>query len=153
MKEAIGDDVWPVELPYHSPFSDTIYMAFYFAKKGHIVNEERTLNSPGFFKDITDLDAVRDFPWPDPAAHISLEDCRTAVQAVPSDYAILGVVWSAHFQDACAAFGVQTALINMIAEPEMFQTVIDRITDFYLEANGLVLRGHQREPRCGINWQ
>ncbi|MEI7809685.1 MAG: methyltransferase, partial [Verrucomicrobiota bacterium] len=24
LKQAIGDDVWPVELPYHSPFSDAI---------------------------------------------------------------------------------------------------------------------------------
>lgn len=30
LKNAIGDDIWPVELPYHSPFSDAIYMAFDF---------------------------------------------------------------------------------------------------------------------------
>jgi len=137
LKRAIGDDVWPVELPYHSPFSDAIYMAFDFAKKGHIVNEERTLNSPGWFEDITDPARVADFNWPDPAAHISAEECRAVVDAVPRDYAVLGVVWSAHFQDACAAFGMQTALMNMVAEPEIFRAVIDRITQFYLKANGL----------------
>ena len=49
--------------------------------------------------------------------------------------AVMGVVWSAHFQDACSAFGMETALMNMLAEPEMFRAVIDRITEFYLEAN------------------
>jgi len=137
LKNAIGDDVWPVELPYHSPFSDAIYMAFDFAKTGHIVNEERTLNSPGFFEDISDPAAVRDFAWPDPVAHISPEECRAVVDEVPGDYAVLGVVWSAHFQDACAAFGMETALMNMMAEPEMFRAVIERITEFYLEANGV----------------
>lgn len=137
LKQAVGDDIWPVELPYHSPFSDAIYMAFDFAKKGHIVNEERTLNSPGWFEDITDPARVEDFNWPDPSAHISAEECRAVVDAAPPEYAVMGVVWSAHFQDACAAFGMQTALMNMVAEPEMFRAVIDRITQFYLKANRL----------------
>ena len=135
LKQAIGDDVWPVELPYHSPFSDAIYMAFDFAKKGHIVNEERTLNSPGYFEDIADPALVENFNWPDPLQHISEAECRAVVAEVPEDYAVMGVVWSAHFQDACAAFGMETALMNMIAEPEMFRAVIDRITAFYLKAN------------------
>ena len=137
LKIAIGDDVWPVELPYHSPFSDAIYMAFDFAKHGHLVNEERTLNSPGYFEDITDPAAVADFPWPDPSAYISPAECGAVADAVPGDYAVLGVVWSAHVQDACAAFGMETALMNMVTEPEMFRAVIDRITEFYLKANGL----------------
>ncbi len=135
LKARIGDDVWPVELPYHSPFSDAIYMAFDFAKKGHLANEERTLNSPGWFEDIDDPARLNDFPWPDPALYISPEECRQVVESAPSDYAVLGVVWSAHFQDACAAFGMETALMNMLSEPEMFRAVIDRITEFYLKAN------------------
>jgi uroporphyrinogen decarboxylase len=137
LKDAIGDDVWPVELPYHSDFSDAIYMAFDFAKTGHLSNEERTLNSPGFFEEITDPAAVEEFPWPDPARFIDPAECRAVVDAVPGDYAVLGVVWSAHFQDACAAFGMETALMNMVAEPEIFRAVIDRITKFYLEANAI----------------
>ena len=139
LKAAIDDDVWPVELPYHSPFSDAIYMAFDFAPQGrHVLhNEERTLNSPGWFEDLTDPAQVEDFPWPDPAAYISAAECRAVVDAVPGDHAVLGVVWSAHFQDACAAFGMETALMNLIAEPEMFRAVIDKITAFYLKANGL----------------
>jgi uroporphyrinogen decarboxylase len=135
LRRVIGDDVDPVELPYHSEVSDAIYMAFDFAKKGHLVNEERTLNSPGWFEDVTDPAAVEGFDWPDPLRHISPDECRAAIATVPDDRAALGVVWSAHFQDACAAFGMETALMNMLTEPRMFRAVIDRITSFYLEAN------------------
>ena len=135
LKRKLGDDVWPVELPYHSEVSDAIYMAFDFSRKGHLEEGERTLNSPGFFEDVTDPAAVNDFPWPVAHKHISPAECLSAVEAAPDDYARLGVVWSAHFQDACAAFGMETALMNMLTEPAMFRAVIDRITAFYLEAN------------------
>lgn len=135
LKRKLGDDVWPVELPYHSEVSDAIYMAFDFSRKGHLEEGERTLNSPGFFEDVTDPAAVDDFPWPVAHKHISPAECLSAVEAAPDDYARLGVVWSAHFQDACAAFGMETALMNMLTEPAMFRAVIDRITAFYLEAN------------------
>jgi uroporphyrinogen decarboxylase len=140
LKRKLGDDVWPVELPYHSEISDAIYMAFDFSQKGHIENGERTLNSPGFFEDVTDPAAVKDFPWPVASQHISPAECLRAVEAAPDDYARLGVVWSAHFQDACAAFGMETALMNMLTEPAMFRAVIDRITAFYLEANEIFYR-------------
>ncbi|MEI8312977.1 MAG: uroporphyrinogen decarboxylase family protein, partial [Verrucomicrobiota bacterium] len=140
LKSSIDDDVWPVELPYHSPFSDAIYMAFDFAKKKHLVNEERTLNSPGFFEDISDPAAVADFGWPDPSAFIDPAECRAVVDAAPGGHALLGVLWSCHFQDACAAFGMETALMNMVAEPEIFRAVIARITRFYIEANEIFYR-------------
>jgi len=137
LRVKLDDDVYPVELPYHSPFSDAIYMAFDFAKAGHLVDEERTLNTPGCFEDVTDVAEVDNFDWPDPSKYISPEECRAVVEAAPQDHAILGVVWSAHFQDTCAAFGMENALMNMMAEPEIFRAVIDRITEFYLQANGI----------------
>lgn len=44
-------------------------------------------------------------------------------------------MWSANFQDACAAFGMETALMKMLAGPEMFTAVLEKITRFYLRAN------------------
>ena len=41
----------------------------------------------------------------------------------------------AHFQDACAAFGMENALITMMAYPEMFQAVVDQDCRFYLKTN------------------
>jgi len=47
------------------------------------------------------------------------------------------ILWSAHFQDACEAFGREQALMVILFNPEMFRAVIERITVFYLKANEL----------------
>ena len=134
-KNKIDDDVWVVELPFHSPVSDAIYAAFDFSKKYEHNIEDRTLTSPGFFEDYEDAEDVNLFDWPDPAKYISKEECMAEVEKVPEGYAALGVIWSAHFQDACAAFGMEDALVKMIIAPELFRAVIDKITEFYLKAN------------------
>ena len=135
LKRKLGDDVWPVELPYHSPVSNAIYAAFDFRKPGVQSPAERTLTAPGYFEDCSDPTAVEAFDWPVPSKHISPAECRKAVASLPENRASLGVVWSAHFQDACAAFGMETALVKMATEPEVFRAVIDRITEFYLQSN------------------
>jgi uroporphyrinogen decarboxylase len=72
------------------------------------------------------------------------ESLRLA-REIPSDKIRMGVMWSAHFQDACSAFGMEQALITMMMNPEMFRAVIDRITEFYLQANEIfyeATKGH-----------
>jgi len=135
VRKAIDDDVYPVEFPYHTPRGSAIYLALDFTKKGGLDAEHRTLTSPGFFENVSDPSRLDDFPWPDPAEHIDLEEIRAAVKHVLPGRAVLGVIWSAFFQDAWAAFGMQNACIRMIETPEMFQAVLDRIVDFYLRAN------------------
>ena len=138
LKKKIGDDIYPVEVPYHHPPANHIACAFDFAKKSHDgAYEERTLTASGFFEDYSDPNAINYFNWPDPAAHMSLDECRAEISKAPSDMAVVGILWSAHFQDACAAFGMETALMKMMTEPEMFRAVIDRITGFYLKANAI----------------
>jgi uroporphyrinogen decarboxylase len=131
----LDDDIVPVEMPYHSPTSNAIYMAFAFAKKGIIDEAHRTLTAPGFFEDMTDPARVDDFDWPDPAKYIDPAECLQVVEQVPPGRVVLGVIWSAHFQDACAAFGMENALLQMYTAPEMFRAVIGRIEQFYLRAN------------------
>lgn len=134
----LDDDIWPVELPYHSPTSNAIYMAFDFTGGDTLhKSEERTLNTPGCFADCDDIEEVERFPWPDPAKYIDPEECRNAVAHVPDDKVCLGVIWSSHFQDACAAFGMENALMTLLEKPEIFEAVNARITDFYLKANGI----------------
>ena len=41
MKEKIGDDIWPIEIPYHYPPSNHIACAFDFAKDSGQTYEER----------------------------------------------------------------------------------------------------------------
>jgi uroporphyrinogen decarboxylase len=141
--EKLDDDIVPVELPYHSPTSDAIYAAFDFAKQGKIKREHRTLNAPGFFEDITDPSRVDDFDWPDPTKYIDPDECRQVVGAAPAGRTVLGVIWSAHFQDACAAFGMENAFMQMVQAPEMFRAVIDKIADFYIAANEIFYEATQ----------
>jgi uroporphyrinogen decarboxylase len=138
LKIKLGDDIYPIEVPYNDPPSNHIACAFKFAKLSHDdTPDERTLTAPGFFEDYSDPADVEKFPWPDPAEHLDQEESRRLAMHANPEYIRMGVMWSAHFQDACAAFGMETALINMMINPELFKAVIDKITDFYLKANEL----------------
>ncbi|MFR9650848.1 MAG: uroporphyrinogen decarboxylase family protein [Rikenellaceae bacterium] len=136
LKAILNDDVYPIEVPYINPPTNDIGCALSFVKNlDELSQEERTLTAPGFFEDIDDPALVDTFPWPNPADHIDVDESMRRAKAVSPDYFRMGIMWSAHFQDACAAFGMETALIVMYTNPEMFQAVIDRIVDFYLETN------------------
>lgn len=135
LKKILNDDVYPIEVPYNNPPTNDIGCALNFAKEFDFNQDERTLTAPGFFEHITDPSLVNTFNWPNPADCIDVEESLRRVRAVPNDYFKMGIMWSAHFQDACAAFGMETALISMMCYPEMFVAVIDRIVEFYLEAN------------------
>lgn len=135
LKLSIGDDVYTVEVPYQSETASAIYAAFDWYQDGDVDAEERTLTAPGFFHDSEDVEDVDKFPWPDPAKYIDLEECERRFAMAPKDKVILGMMWSAHFQDTCAAFGMETALMNMIAEPELYEAVDAKVMEFYLKAN------------------
>lgn len=138
LKQKLDDDVYPVLVPFNNPPYNDIGCALNF-RKDHCVEsgsqDERTLTAPGFFEDITDPAYIDKFPWPDPDKMVDREESLRRAKAISPEYARMGIMWSVHFQDACAAFGMENALITMMAFPEMFQAVIDRITDFYLRVN------------------
>jgi len=137
LKVSIQDDVWPILVPYNNHPHYDVGCALNFAKESDGASQdERTLTAPGFFEDRTNPADVDLFNWPNPADYLDVEKARSLVDEVPEGYLKLGIMWSAHFQDACAAFGMENALITMMMYPEMFQAVIDRITDFYLDLNG-----------------
>ncbi len=138
VKLQLEDDVWPVDVPYNYPPFNHVACAFDFAKRdasGKV--DERTLTAPGFFEGMTDPADVDKFDWPDPAKYFDAEEARRRAKAIPDKYFRLGILWSAHFQDALSAFGMENALITMMMYPDMFTAVIDRITDFYLKVNGM----------------
>ena len=136
LRKVIDDDIYPVEVPYNYPPSNHIACAFKFAKVNHLdTPDERTLTAPGFFEDYNDPADVDKFDWPDPAKYLDTEESLRRVKAIDDDYVRMGIMWSAHFQDACSAFGMEQALMTMLMNPEMFKAVIDRITEFYLKAN------------------
>ncbi|MDF7824992.1 uroporphyrinogen decarboxylase family protein [Pontiellaceae bacterium B12227] len=131
----LDDDVIPIEMPYHSPSADAIHMALDFSNHGKLDNEERTLGEHGFFEGVEDPARIDDFDWPDPSKYIDPDLCRKMVDELPDDRAIMGILWSSHFQDTNAAFGMEEAMMMMYDSPEMYHAVINRCTDFYFEAN------------------
>ena len=142
LKATCGDDFYAVEVPYRSPTCSALYAAFDWYRNGSNVDtEHRTLTADGFFHDCEDVeDAIRaDFPWPDPADYIDPAECRRLVEEAPEGKTVLGMVWACHFQDFCAAFGMQTALMNMLAEPALVHYVDDKIVEFYLKAMTIFL--------------
>ena len=137
VRAKMGDDLYPVDMPYEAPNASATCTALQFAKHFENTVDERTLTAPGFFEDYDDPADVDKFDWPDPEKYIHRESVEAALKHAPADYPVLGVLWAAHFQDACSAFGMETALCNMVANPEMYKAVDDRITEFYLKANEL----------------
>jgi uroporphyrinogen decarboxylase len=136
LKLKVEDDIWPIEVPVNCPPSNHIACIFEFAKAKHNDKpDERTLTAPGFFEDYSNPADVDKFNWPDPSGLVLRDHSLRLARQIPSDKIRMGVMWSAHFQDACSAFGMEQALITMMMNPQMFQVVIDRITEFYLQAN------------------
>lgn len=135
LKIAVGDDFYAVEVPYEAPTANAIYAAFDWYMDGNVDAEERTLTADGCFKDAEELEDLDFFEWPDPAKYIDPEECRRRVEMAPEGKVTLGMLWSAHFQDACASFGMETAMMNMVANPEIYEAVDKKIVEFYLKAN------------------
>jgi uroporphyrinogen decarboxylase len=135
LKLAVGDDFYAIEVPYQSPTANAIYAAFDWYMDGNVDSEERTLTADGCFKDAEEIQDLDFFEWPDPAKYIDVEECKRRVDMAPKDKVRMAMCWSAHFQDTCASFGMQTALMNMIANPEVYEAVDKKIVDFYLKAN------------------
>jgi len=137
LKKICGDDFYAVEIPYHSENCNAIFAAFDWYMGGSNVDvEHRTLTANGCFCECEDMEDVErvNFPWPDPAKYIDPELCRRLVDEAPEDKVVMGMLWAAHFQDFCAAFGMENALMNMVSAPETVHYVDDHIVDFYLKA-------------------
>lgn len=136
----VGDDVYAFDIPYDSGYATSIAAAFdWYMNGSNVDSEHRTLTADGCFKDAEEIEDLDFFDWPDPEKYIDLEEVKRRCAAAPKDRAVLAQVWSAHFQDACASFGMETALMNMVANPEIYQAVDDKIVNFYLRANELIL--------------
>ncbi len=131
----LDDDIVPVELPYHSPAADSDYSIFDFTEETKIDRQQQTLNTPGFFEEVTDPRGVEDFEWPDASDYIDPDECSRAVKQLPDGRAVMAIVWSSHFQYMCEVFGMENALIRMQTAPQLVQAVAERILDFYLKAN------------------
>jgi len=139
LQVAAGDDVYAFDIPYDSGYATSIAAAFDWYQNGSNVDPaHRTLSADGCFKNAEELEDLLFFDWPDPTKYIDAEECRRRAAAAPKDRAVLAQVWSAHFQDTCASFGMETALMNMAANPELYRAVDEKLVNFYLRANEFI---------------
>jgi uroporphyrinogen decarboxylase len=137
LKASCGDDFFAIEVPYHAPTCSALYAAFdWYMNGSNVDTEHRTLTAEGFFAHCESVEEAEEanFPWPDPALYIDPEACKRLVDEAPDGKTILGMVWACHFQDFCAAFGMENAMMNMLAVPELVHYVNDHIMDFYMKA-------------------
>jgi uroporphyrinogen decarboxylase len=135
LKLAVGDDLYSVAIPYRSEYSSSISSAFDWYQDGKVRVANRTLTADGCFKNCEDVEDLAFFSWPEPEKYIDPEECRRLVAEAPEDKAVIGILWSTHFQNTCASFGMETALMNMISNPELVEAVDNKILDFFLRAN------------------
>lgn len=145
LKLAVGDDFYAIEVPYKSETAQAIHAAFDWYMDGNVNAEERTLTSDGCFKEVQTIEEMAFFQWPDPAKYIDQEECLRRIERAPKDKVLLGILWSSHYQDACAAFGMETAMMNMIINPDIYEAVNAKILDFYIKANEIFFeatKGH-----------
>ena len=149
LRSACGDDFYAFEPPYKSDKADAIYAAFDWYQSGsNVDSSHRTLTADGCFKDAEELEDLEFFEWPDPEKYIDRQILRDIVDNAPEDKAKMLMAWSAHFQDTCAAFGMQTCLMNMIANPDIVHAVNDKIVEFYLKANEIFYESTKGKLDC-----
>lgn len=135
LKLAVGDDFYAIEVPYQSKTASAIYAAFDWYRDGSNVDvEHRTLTTDGCFVDAEEVSDLDFFDWPDPEKYIDSAECARRIDLAPKDKVVLGMLWCCHFQDFCASFGMETALMNMAANPELVEAVDSQIMEFYLKA-------------------
>ena len=81
-----------------------------------------------------DLKEVMDYPWPDPA-WMDVSQIKPDAQSYHGQYAILGGDWSPFWHDAIDLIGMENLYIKMYSEPDLVDTILKHIVDYYFEVN------------------
>lgn len=97
----------------------------------------------GPFEDTDDPRDVLNFRWPK-AADFDFSPLRDVAQA-HSNRIRVGGFWSGILGDVYRMHGFQNFLMNIAAEPEFIHTLIDRMTDMYMELNNAVFESSDGE--------
>ena len=80
------------------------------------------------------MDDIRTYPWPAPE-NIDLSKIRSDAEKYHGQYAILGGDWSPFWHDVTDLFGMENLFIKMLMEPELVESIFERVVDYYIEVN------------------
>jgi uroporphyrinogen decarboxylase len=139
LHEKLGDDVYAVR-PTYLFNGKRVMRVWDWYLDGVTDKPHRTLTAPGCFKDCETPEDIKFFKWPDPAKSIDYDCLDEIKRTAPKNKACMAAFYSVHFQDTCAAFGLETALMNMIEASDVVEAVNKHILDFYLAVNDVFLK-------------
>jgi len=77
---------------------------------------------------------IHEYPWPDPQK-VNISNLRKESAEYYDEYAILGGDWSAFWHDLIDLFGMEELMIKMYTEPDIVQTGIQYVTDYYFNVS------------------
>jgi len=83
--------------------------------------------------DVSDSRGVDGYRWPD-VDRFNYQRAADVARWVGDTYAARGPMWVPVFSKACDLFGMEEAMIRMMQDPDIFEAVLDRITDIHVKA-------------------
>jgi len=131
LRVRLGDDfrrVFPVdkapEIPLENP--DAVYRTVFGIERTGF-GYGQPVNHPLVDADI---DAVHNYPWPDPA-RMDVSTIRADAEVYGGEYAILGGDWSPFWHDAIDLLGMENLYMKMYDEAELVDALMKHIVDYY----------------------
>ena len=134
LRTRFGDDFRRVYAEYAGPefpLSPGANSRTVFGIERHGMGYGQPMNHPLANADLAQVEA---YPWPDPA-WMDVSGVRAAAEAWQGQYAILGGDWSPFWHDAIDLLGMESLYLKMYDEPEVIDTVMTRLVDYYAEVN------------------
>ncbi len=99
-----------------------------------------SLSEGGVFAACEDIGTVESFDWPNPE-YLNLEPVLAdARYAYEKGLAVFGGMWCPFFHVMADFFGMENYFCKMYTHPEVVHAATERIVDFYVRANRIVLR-------------
>jgi uroporphyrinogen-III decarboxylase len=77
---------------------------------------------------------IHEYPWPDPQ-NVNIANLRKEAAEHYDNYAILGGEWSPFWHDLIDLFGMEELMIKMYTEPDIVQTGIQYVSDYYFNVS------------------
>lgn len=131
--QLFGDDFRRVIAPYHPVDPERIVDSPFGIPRegiGYGMATHNPLSEAG-------MEDIRTYPWPDPAS-VDISEIRHNAEKHGGEYAILGGDWSPFWHDLTDLFGMENMFIKMYTEPELVESMLERIMDYYMEVSNRI---------------
>ncbi len=101
--------------------------------------KRESLGEGGVFAECENVREIEAFDWPDPK-YLNLESVlRETRYASEKGLAVFGGMWCPFFHVLSDFFGMENYFCKMYTHPEVVHAATERIVDFYVRANRIVL--------------